>query len=190
VAKIKLPSTKPKFTRPYILSQAPVPKPLHGLTPRKMLGKEWWDKERLEAKQKNNFCCHACGVHESQVKWLEGHEQYSVNFRKKLVTYKSTVSLCPDCHAFIHSGRTMALNNEKETIRIIRHGIKVLRISRADISLPTSKLADSYNVSYRGLLIRDVRLRYEWHGWKLSVNGKVFESNITGQDEWNWRYKK
>jgi hypothetical protein len=155
-----------------------------------MLGKEWWDKERLEAKQKNNFCCHACGVHESQVKWLEGHEQYSVNFRKKLVTYKSTVSLCPDCHAFIHSGRTMALNNEKETIRIIRHGIKVLRISRADISLPTSKLADSYNVSYRGLLIRDVRLRYEWHGWKLSVNGKVFESNITGQDEWNWRYKK
>ena len=59
------------------------PKPLHGMSPRSILGDEWWDKERIKAYRKFFNHCQACGTHKSDAlyhRWLEAHEVYHFDY--------------------------------------------------------------------------------------------------------------
>jgi hypothetical protein len=59
------------------------PKPLHGMSPRSILGDEWWDKERIKAYRKFFNHCQACGVHKSDAlyhRWLEAHEVFNFDY--------------------------------------------------------------------------------------------------------------
>ena len=112
-------STKqePKFIRPEILLHPNVPKPLHHVNPRSILGKEWWDVQRQKAYKENNYCCWACGIHKSEAKyhqWLEGHEHYDINYETGCVKLKEIVALCHSCHNSIHTGRMQLLRKRKE----------------------------------------------------------------------------
>ena len=73
-----------EFPNPKYLTHPNIPKPLHGMNPRSILGKEWWDIKRREAYATHNYCCWACGIPKSKAKyhnWLEGHETYQINYK-------------------------------------------------------------------------------------------------------------
>ena len=131
LSKLTTPTMKPN---PPLITHSQLPTGLHYLNPRSVLGAEWWNKERWEASQANNHCCYACGVHKSVAmfhQWVEGHEQYSFNFKTHEATYVVTVSLFHACHNFIHCGRLYGLLRDHEIsarkyLRIIKHGIDVL----------------------------------------------------------------
>lgn len=94
--------------RPEILLHPNVPKPLHGLNPRTLLGQEWWDAARQKAYAASNYCCSACGIAKQAApyhNWLEAHEMYQYDYQKKTATMTEIVALCHACHNFIHSGR-------------------------------------------------------------------------------------
>jgi hypothetical protein len=93
--------------KPEILTHPNIPKPLHGLNPRSILGIEWWDKVRYEAQKRNNFKCFACGIdkYETKEKWLEGHEYWNIDYKTGKCEVVSIEPLCHKCHNFIHSGR-------------------------------------------------------------------------------------
>jgi hypothetical protein len=113
-----------------LLLHGNIPQPLHTVTPRSILGQDWWDKERREAYAENNFCCWACGVHKTQAnyhQWLEGHEMYSIDWKKGVSVYTGACALCHSCHNYVHSGRLRMLADKGEITKakyrdIMRHG--------------------------------------------------------------------
>jgi len=104
--------TVPLFTRPELLQHPNIPRGLAGVNPRTLLGQDWWDAERRQAYEQNNYCCWACGIHGSQDPFeprLEAHEAYDFDRSAKEARFRETVALCHSCHSFIHSGRLLAL---------------------------------------------------------------------------------
>ncbi len=168
--------------RPEILLHPNIPQPLQGMSPRVILGEEWWDTKRKEAYKKHNYHCWACGVHKSDAKykqWLEGHECYVFNYEKGTAFMVEVVALCYMCHAFIHSGLTQVwFNNnkinKKEYGDIIKHGENLLKT--VDYKKLNPYIIDSY------CKVAD------WADWKIIVDGKVYPTKFKNISEWKEHY--
>lgn len=145
-AGLQVSSTNKKIwtRRPEILLCPQIPDPMHGVAPRVILGKEWWDKTRRLAYESTNFHCIACGVDKYYAKWhkwLEAHEVYDIDYLLGRMTYLETVPLCHFCHNFIHCGRLQALKDKGEISNekyhaILDHGLNVLTAAGLKKPLP------------------------------------------------------
>ena len=162
--------------RPEILLQGNVPKPLHGVAPRVVLGNQWWEKTRRKAYRSTGYHCVACGVSKFQArfhKWLEAHEIYETDYLLGRMYYKETVPLCHACHNYIHSGRLATLlekrqiSGERYAI-VIRHGDKVLRNA--------------------GLIpkrhVEDLEEGPAWEDWRLVIDGVEYPPKFKTFEEW------
>jgi len=176
--KIKLYTGKRPKLRPEILLHPQIPKPLHGLSPRVIKGKEWWDRERQKAYKKSNYYCIACGVHKTEAKyhnWLEAHECYEFDYKKCTMKFIEAVALCNTCHSYIHAGRLQHLldNHEislKHYNEIILHGDNI--IIKAKLKIPS--LQDDSNC--------------EWAKWRLIIGRRKYKSKFKNEDEWQKFY--
>lgn len=116
-----------------ILTHPNIPKPLHGINPRTVFGRAWWDRERVKCYEKASQRCEACTTHRSMAwpnHWLEAHEAYDFS-PTGIITFKELVALCPACHKFIHSGLRQVMVSKGEmtelmNMRIQAHGLELL----------------------------------------------------------------
>lgn len=149
--------------RPEILCCQKIPKPLHGVVPRLLLGQSWWDKTREAAYRSTDFHCVACGVHKYDAKnrqWLEGHEVYEIDYLAGIAEYKETVPLCHFCHNYIHDGRLNCLLesgriHQAKYVAIIQHGDAVLKKHGLKREKYEGPMAD-------------------WGDWRLIVEGREY----------------
>lgn len=161
--------------RPETLLHGQIPKPMHGLAPRVVLGSKWWNLTREAAYESTDKHCVACGVHQYYAtwhQWLEGHEFYDIDFLLGRMVYRETVPLCHFCHNYIHSGRLEYLLEEKKVSQakfdaIIKHGNAVL--DAADLGRPEP---------YEGPMA-------EWEDWRLVVEGKEYPPLYKSFEEWS-----
>jgi hypothetical protein len=168
---------------PKILLCPNVPKPMHGLAPRVVLGADWWETTRRAAYASTNFHCQACGVSKYQAKyhkWLEGHELYRINYSKGKMTYVKTVPLCHFCHNYIHDGRLKALLEKRKInhlkyVAIIRHGDKVLR--EAGLEREPHDEREPKNIA-------------AWEKWRLVLNGKEYPPKHKDFEAWEAFYSR
>ena len=165
-AGIKL--VKPTWvTRPELLLLPNVPKPLHQINPRTVLGARWWNETRQAAYRSTQYHCLACGVwkHEARGKpQLEGHEVYRLDYAKGRAYYVETVPVCPYCHGYIHDGRLRAMMEQgnitqSHYVAVIQHGDRVLR--EAGLKRLTYNERDNS--------VRNNKLA-EWKNWRLIIN--------------------
>jgi hypothetical protein len=167
---------EPKFIKPEILQHPNIPKPLHGLNPRTILGRRWWDEKRNLAYKENNYCCWACGVHKNQAKyrrWLEAHEYYIYNYSKGRAKLKTIVALCHSCHNFIHSGRLKMLLDSGEISSekyhdIMEHGMRILNENNLDYPW---NLHNPKHVA-------------SWKKWHIVIEGKKYYTKFDSYEDW------
>ena len=183
--------------KPEILCHPNIPKPLHGVAPREIMGKEWWENERQRVYSSTNYHCIACGVHKSKAKkhkWLEAHEFWNIDYMTGICEITSIEPLCHYCHKFIHSGRLyMIIGKEKSEIEvkeILEHGFKILSDNNLKcfpftLSLGLSIGCNTFNVQSYIIKTNDIK----WSEWKLIWNGKEYKSKFNSQQEWSNYYK-
>lgn len=163
--------------RPELLLEPPLPEPLHGLAPRTIKGRAWWDKHRKAAYARMDDCCHACGVHKSRALYrrsLEGHESYEIDWENGRMELREIVALCHCCHNYIHSGRLRILldTGKIDTVkynRIIEHGNSIVAGLAEPEPLPVMVAA--------------------WDRWVLVVDGDEYPSRFRNRDEWAGYYR-
>ncbi len=181
---VKLGQCKLKL-RPEILLCPNVPKPMHGVAPRVVLGDKWWNKTRQEAYESTGYYCLACGVSKYAAlfhQWLEGHELYKIDYTKGRMKYLETVPLCNACHNYIHDGRLTALRDKGiithgRFAAVIQHGDRVL--AQANLKRPT--------MEERETVITDLVLSgklCEWGKWRLVIGRKHCEPKFKTPEQW------
>lgn len=165
---------KPLVRRPDVLLSSNTVKPMHGVVPRIIKGREWWDETRQAAYRASGFRCVACGVSKYDAKkhkWLEGHEVYHTDYGKGRMLYVETVALCHYCHNFIHNGRLESLLGKglvqkAEYEAIMAHGTAVLKAVGLKKRPPkTFKIA-------------------KWENWRLILDGKEYPPMYRNYNHW------
>ena len=184
--------------KPEILTHPHIPKPLHGVAPRDIMGQEWWDNQRKGVYASSYFHCIACGVHRTQAKkhhWLEAHEFWKIDYSTGTCTIESIEPLCHYCHNFIHSGRLSMImgkeKSEKEVKDILEHGFKILSKNKLKcfpftLDLGISLDCKTYKVIPYSLPINHI----EWGDWKLIWNGKEYRSKFKSEKHHKNFYSK
>ena len=168
-------------TEPELLLHQNIPKPLHGIAPRKVLGSSWWRKTRHDAFEAYNWHCAACGVfvRDAKIKaWLEAHEIYDFDYNHGTLTYLRTVPLCHCCHAFVHNGRLKMLLDQKKIEpghyhTVMKHGTDVL--AAAGISKEP---------------IPENPRKIPWKKWRMVIGGRRYGPSTNNRNQWNkglWR---
>jgi hypothetical protein len=174
---------------PELLTLPNIPKPLHGLNPRTVLGQSWWNKERAAAYKSTNYHCEACGVHKLEQpgrKILEGHEVYLTDYQEGTCTYIRTAPLCPPCHQYIHDGRLLWLLQSGQITHqryssVIKRGDKIL--AEAGLSKPDRRTRERYIVK----LHEEGKLA-KWADWRLVVNGIEFPTLYATEKEYQEKF--
>ncbi len=170
---------------PSILLCPNIPKPMHGVAPRIVIGPKWWKKTSKAAYESTGFHCKACEVHKSAAQsrqWMEGHELYDIDYQRGRMTYVETVPLCNYCHNYIHDGRLNALLTKGKVSHakytsVIQHGDSVLR--RAGLK--------RLNFATRQELIIDLLLNNRmapWKDWRMVFQGKEYPPKFKTEAQW------
>lgn len=183
---------------PEVLSHPHIPKPLHEVNPRNIMGKEAWDITRQKAYHSTNYHCVACGVHKTKArkhKWLEAHEFYKFDYENGRVEIEKIIPLCHFCHNFIHSGRlSMIMGKDKtktEVKNILKHGIAVLSKNNLKAFPFTLKFAQSLGVDTAGVEAYDMPdSSVEWGDWRMIWEGKEYPPKYKTYEEWAERWSE
>ena len=191
---------------PELLQHPKLPRPLHGVNPRTIKGQTWWNKTRQDIYAEREYHCFACGVHKSKSKlskWLECHEDYSIDYKRGIMHIERLVALCPTCHKFIHCERLAHVECDYIKGKVVNHGYNLLLNAGLcpsyalmtfikDGSLPEPykwnpikhnsfpKGPDHYNLDY------DIG----WNDWRLEFEGKQYEPIYKSFAEWEEHYSK
>lgn len=185
-----------------LLTMPNVPRPLHALNPRSLMGKEEWDKQRAECYEKANGKCEICGY---QCEKLQAHELYSYNYESCAGVYKRLIALCDKCHRSIHSGRLVTMTKEGNVpvyyfFQIVEHTFSLISeynkknntelrlydsflqaIKNPDLADKMKMLIKKYNIKF----YEPIKLKKsDWPKWKLIWNTQIIQSPYASPSEW------
>ena len=94
-----------------LITMPNVPRPLHGLPPRKIMGATAWDRMRKSCYFDAGYKCEICGVDPPKGQ-LHAHELYSYDWKEGTGKFERCIAICKKDHDFIHSGRLITLHKQ------------------------------------------------------------------------------
>ena len=191
----KLKWTAPEEGGAPLLTMPNIPKPLHGVNPRLIMGEAEWTKVRKRAyydagyrsEISRELCAEPGGLH--------AHEVYDINYVTGVCTFKRVCAITPLEHVyFIHSGRAITLwknhNPLYSTERLLKgveNGFKLIHewneahpkrtklkayqtfleyLKFDELREPMEKLIEKYDIEFWG---EDLKRQCDWEDWKLVI---------------------
>lgn len=107
---------------------------------RSLLSKKDWETIKKDAKERAGGRCSICGKKTDR---LEAHERWSYNLKTQVQKLEDVVSVCKDCHAAIHIGRTSIKGNLE---RAEDHYMKVNDCSYAEMKADLNKANEEHKI--------------------------------------------
>ena len=190
-----------------LITMPNIPKPLHALPPRNIMGKTAWDKARKLCYWKANYKCEICGEEPSKGN-LHAHELYSIDYLDGSSTFRRCIAICKQDHDFIHSGRLITLFKEGNmlypksyVLKVAEKGFALIRkyndehpddeplrafdtfldyLRVPELATEMVALIRKYDIKFYKSPKRPAR----WDKWRLVWNGKEYKTPYKNHEEW------
>lgn len=168
--------------RPELLLHPNVPKPLHTLAPRTVMGSGWWNQERHSAYLAHRNRCWACGIPKDQLPpgGLHAHERYDIDWRAGRARYLGACALCVWCHDYIHDGRMQNMVDSGEmdlerAVAVLDRGEAVLKRAGFTVFKPSYPSPDEMA---------------PWPTWRLVIGTKEYGPAFRSKSEWEAHFRR
>lgn len=148
-----------------ILAQSPLPKVIHGINPRNIMGDKAWNKIKKEKQTVANHHCMICNEYVPHIpgNYLECHEVYDVDISNHIYELVDIVCICRKCHEYIHFGRLQMLLKEGKITYEYYQEI----MDRGD------NILSQYNLKKEIFDIKEINNTE----WRLKYNGKFYSKD-------------
>lgn len=203
--------TPPEKNDARVLGMPNIPKPLHSLAPRTVLGKHVWDQMRRATYAKADYVCEACGER-CDKGFMDAHELYDIDYEHANETFVRTIGLCRACHRLgIHTGRALTLYEKNSPLMSkdkllfgAEHAFSTIakwnkehpddepiRVYSTWLSyLKNPTLADEMKDLIKKYDIKFYRVAKKWENgrhwadWRLTILGKQYEPIYKTAQDW------
>lgn len=198
-----------------LIAMPNIPKPLHGVAPRTLLGAPIWNRMRRSAYALAEDTCEICGEKPENPRHRHGHEVYSIDYEKGVAKFVRVFCICALDHlACIHTGRAITLfkqgnplypkefllegaekafktiyeYNQDHPGADLRAYVTFLEYLKQDeLKEPMEELIKKYDVKF---YMEDHKKLAKWGDWKLVIGKNEYPTPYKDEDEWEEAMKK
>lgn len=191
-----------------LIAMPNIPRPLHGVNPRTLLGASTWDHMRRACYAQAGDTCEICGCKPENLRRRHGHEVYEIDYAKGTAKFVRVFCVCSLCHlACIHTGRALTLWKHQNQLyptefllQGAEHAFKIISeynkdnpkadlraystfldyLKHEELREPMEKLIEKYGIKF----YTEVEDMVEWGDWKLLVGNQEYPTPYANKDEW------
>lgn len=197
-----------------LIAMPNIPRPLHGVNPRTLLGASTWNRMRRRCYAEANDTCEICGYKPENLRQRHGHEVYEIDYAHGTAKFVKVFCVCSMCHlGCIHTGRALTLwkhgnplyptefllqgaehafklineynkDNPKADLRAYSTFLDYLK--HDELREPMEKLIEKYNVKFYS----EVEDMAEWGDWKLIIGNNEYNTPYADKDAWKEAMKE
>ena len=197
-----------------LIAMPNIPRPLHAVAPRTILGASTWNRIRKACYAKADDTCEICGYKPDILRRRHAHEVYEIDYVKGEARFVRAFCVCSLDHlGCIHTGRAITLYGEdnplyprdflldgaekafktiyeynKETgsdLKLYRTFIEYLKYD--ELRAPMLDLIKKYNVKFYS---EDPKKTAKWGEWKLYIGNQAHPTPYKDEKEWREAMKK
>lgn len=198
-----------------LIAMPNIPKPLHGVNPRTLLGKSNWDKMRKLAYAEADDTCEICGYKPDNLRQRHGHEVYEIDYKKGIAKFVRVFCVCSLDHlGCIHTGRAITLYKQGNPLyprEFLLAGVEKafktiyeynqdhpgadLRayatfldyLKVPDLEASVRILIHKYNIKF---YMEDPKRLAKWDKWKLIIGDEEYPTPYKDEKEWEEAMKE
>lgn len=198
-----------------LIAMPNIPRPLHTVAPRTVLGATVWNKMRKECYEKANDTCEICGECPEDKRKRHAHEAYVINYEEGTATFVGVFCLCALDHlGCIHTGRAVTLYSQNSPLvtkdfllagaekaftiissynkdhpeadlRAYSTYIEYLKFD--ELREPMLELIKRYNIKFYQ---EDPKKMAKWGAWRLILDGEEYPTPYKNEKEWQKAMEK
>lgn len=185
-----------------------IPRPLHTVNPRSLLGASTWNHMRRGCYARANNTCEICGNEPENLRNRHAHEVYEIDYKNGTARFVRVVCLCSLCHlGCIHTGRALTLwknHNPLCPTQLLldgaEHAFKIISeynkdnpgadlraystfldyLKHDELKPTMEKLIDKYDIKFY-TVEEDL---VEWKDWKLLIGDREYPTPYASKSEW------
>ena len=189
-----------------LLTMPNIPRPLHTLCPRSIIGNKAWRCYRKECIKRAKYVCEVCG--KKLTYNARSHELYTYCYLTGTATFQRCVCLCNTCHAGIHSGHSITQFKHGEIskgrlLEIIENAFRIvweyncshtnqepLRLYKSfsdclkvpEIHDEVAALIKKYDIKFYK---EDSRYAARWCDWHLIYGNATYTTKFKKYEDWD-----